>query len=77
VAPVVAVSLGAKVIEKHIMLDGGMDSEFASSPAEFYTMVQTVRAAEKTLGRVKYGGAKTYHRKEIDGKWIRATSHAT
>jgi sialic acid synthase SpsE len=71
VAPVTAVSLGASVIEKHIMLDGGMDKEFALEPSEFYTMVQTVRAAERALGKVTYGGKKTYHRKEVDGKWIR------
>lgn len=51
--PVVALALGAKVIEKHITLrraDGGPDSEFSLEPDEFAEMVRAVRAAEASLG---------------------------
>ncbi len=57
VAPVVAVALGACVIEKHFTLrraDGGPDAEFSLEPAEFKQMVDAVRAAEQLLGTVSY-----------------------
>lgn len=56
-APVVSISLGAKVIEKHIMLDksiGGPDAHFSLDEAEFKAMVDAVRNAEKSLGKVDY-----------------------
>lgn len=56
-APVVAVTLGAKVIEKHFILDksiGGADCEFSLDKKEFTSMVQAVREAEKLLGEVTY-----------------------
>lgn len=55
--PVVAVSLGAKVVEKHFILDrslGGPDSAFSMEPEEFKLMVEEVRKAEKALGQVNY-----------------------
>jgi pseudaminic acid synthase len=55
--PVVAVSLGAVVVEKHFILDrsmGGPDSAFSMEPNEFKVMVEEVRKAEKALGRVTY-----------------------
>lgn len=55
--PVAAVALGAKVIEKHFILDkslGGPDSEFSLEPAEFKAMVRSVREIEKALGKVTY-----------------------
>ncbi len=58
VAPVVAVSLGAKLIEKHFILDKNLDSpdkEFSLDPKEFKQMVDAVRDAEKALGKVFYG----------------------
>lgn len=54
---VAAVSLGAKVIEKHFTLnraDGGEDSRFSMEPQEFAEMVREVRNVEKALGRVTY-----------------------
>lgn len=57
VAPVVAVTLGARVIEKHFILDrsiGGPDSSFSLDEKEFTAMVKTVREAEIALGRVDY-----------------------
>lgn len=56
-APVVATCLGAKVIEKHFILDrsiGGPDASFSLDEQEFMQMVQAVRAAEKSLGEVNY-----------------------
>jgi pseudaminic acid synthase len=55
--PVVAVSLGAKVIEKHFILErsqGGADSAFSMEPDEFAAMVKAAREAEKALGQVVY-----------------------
>ncbi|HIE46159.1 MAG TPA: pseudaminic acid synthase [Flavobacteriaceae bacterium] len=55
--PVVAVSLGAKVIEKHFILDkaiGGADAHFSLDESEFTKMVKAVRTAEKILGKVTY-----------------------
>ncbi|HRP53614.1 MAG TPA: N-acetylneuraminate synthase family protein, partial [Fluviicola sp.] len=53
VAPVVATSLGATVIEKHFIIDrsmGGPDASFSLNEAEFTAMVQAVREAEKAIG---------------------------
>ena len=55
--PVVAASLGARVIEKHFILDrsiGGPDASFSMEPADFKEMVEQVRLAEKALGTVTY-----------------------
>ncbi|HIP03257.1 MAG TPA: pseudaminic acid synthase [Campylobacterales bacterium] len=56
-APILAVALGAKVIEKHFILDksiGGADAEFSLDKEEFSQMVLAVRDAEKLLGKVDY-----------------------
>lgn len=56
-APVVSVALGATVIEKHFILDkqiGGPDASFSLEPHEFKAMVDAVREAELSLGRVDY-----------------------
>ncbi|MFA6196742.1 MAG: pseudaminic acid synthase [Sulfurimonas sp.] len=56
-APVVAVVLGAKVIEKHFILDksiGGVDSDFSMDKQEFTQMVQAIRDTQKLLGKVDY-----------------------
>jgi pseudaminic acid synthase len=55
--PVVAVALGACIIEKHLCLrraDGGPDSAFSLEPQEFKAMVEAVRTAEKALGAVEF-----------------------
>ena len=55
--PVAAVSLGACIIEKHLIgsrADGGPDASFSLEPAEFQRLVADVRAAEQALGRVNY-----------------------
>lgn len=56
-APVVSVALGAKVIEKHFILDksiGGPDASFSLDKQEFKQLVDSVRDAEKSLGKVDY-----------------------
>lgn len=56
-APITAVALGARVIEKHFILEramGGVDSEFSLNIDEFKEMVKAVRDTEKLLGRVSY-----------------------
>ncbi|MBL0687801.1 MAG: pseudaminic acid synthase [Sulfurospirillum sp.] len=56
-ASIVAVSLGAKVIEKHFILDksiGGADADFSMDKKEFAKMIQAVRDTEKLLGKVDY-----------------------
>jgi pseudaminic acid synthase len=55
--PVAAVSLGARIVEKHLTLsrdDEGPDSDFSLEPDEFAEMVQAVRKTEKALGEVRY-----------------------
>ena len=56
-APVVAVTLGAKIIEKHFILDksiGGPDASFSLDEEEFTQMVKAVREAELAIGKVDY-----------------------
>ena len=55
--PIAAVALGAKIIEKHFILDrniGGPDAKFSLEPNEFKNMVQAIRDVEKALGNVNY-----------------------
>jgi len=57
-AAVVAVTLGACIIEKHLTLSraaGGPDSGFSLEPKEFAGMVQSIRIAEQTMGQIHYG----------------------
>jgi len=56
-APIVAVALGAKVVEKHFILDksiGGADADFSLDKQEFSDMVKAIRDTEKLLGKVDY-----------------------
>ena len=56
-APIVATTLGAKVIEKHFILDksiGGVDAAFSLDKKEFEEMVKAVRDTEKLIGKVDY-----------------------
>lgn len=51
--PVASVALGAKIIEKHFILDRnseGLDKEFSLMPQEFKAMVDAVRITEQALG---------------------------
>lgn len=52
-----ATALGAKIIEKHFIIDrsiGGPDAAFSMNQEEFAAMVKSVREVEKALGEVYY-----------------------
>lgn len=54
---VVAVALGATMVERHFILDralGGPDASFSATPDEFKAMVDSIRLAEKLVGTVDY-----------------------
>ena len=54
---IVAVTLGARMVEKHLTLsreDGGADAAFSMEPDEFALMVKQIRNVEKALGKVTY-----------------------
>ncbi len=55
--PIAATALGAKIIEKHFILDrsiGGPDSSFSMNESEFTAMVKAIRETEKAIGKVDY-----------------------
>ena len=55
--PIVATVFGAKIIEKHFIIDraiGGPDASFSMNETEFTEMVKAVREAEKAIGVVDY-----------------------
>ena len=55
--PIVATTLGARIIEKHFILDrsiGGPDASFSMNEKEFTEMVKAIREAEKAVGVVSY-----------------------
>lgn len=65
--PIVATVLGAKIIEKHFILDrsiGGPDASFSMNEKEFTEMVKSVREAELAIGVVDYNLTS----KQIKGK---------
>lgn len=65
--PIVATCFGAKIIEKHFILDrsiGGPDASFSMNEEEFTAMVKAVREAESAIGQVDY----TLTEKQASGK---------
>ncbi len=55
--PIAATALGAKIIEKHFILDrsiGGPDSSFSMNESEFTAMVISIREVEKAIGKIDY-----------------------
>jgi len=65
--PIVATCFGAKIIEKHFILDrsvGGPDASFSMNETEFTEIVKAVREAEKAIGIVDYNLTD----KQIKGK---------
>lgn len=55
--PLLSVAMGAKIIEKHFILDkslGGPDASFSLEEEKFKEMVDAVRLAEKALGQVSF-----------------------
>ncbi len=65
--PIVATVFGAKIIEKHFILDrsiGGPDASFSMNEDEFTAMVKAVREAESAIGEVDYNLTE----KQLKGK---------
>ena len=69
--PIGAVVMGAKIIEKHFILDKSIDTldrDFSMDPGEFETMVRKIRDMEKALGtpeleiKGRMGNATKYRR---------------
>lgn len=57
VSAIVAVTQGAKMIEKHFIIDrniGGPDASFSMNEREFAQMVKDIRMAEAAIGSVSY-----------------------
>jgi pseudaminic acid synthase len=55
--PIVATVYGAKIIEKHFILDrsiGGPDASFSMNEKEFTEMVKSIRETESAIGVVDY-----------------------
>jgi pseudaminic acid synthase len=55
--PIVSICFGAKIIEKHFILDrsiGGPDATFSMNEQEFTELVKTIREAENAIGVVDY-----------------------
>tara|TARA_Y100001958_G_C21248715_1_gene581902 strand:- start:24968 stop:26002 length:1035 start_codon:yes stop_codon:yes gene_type:complete len=66
-SPVIATSLGARIIEKHFILDrsvGGPDASFSMNEIEFKEMVELVRKTEVLIGNIDYSLTK----KQKDGR---------
>jgi len=67
IVPVIATAMGARIIEKHFILDrsiGGPDASFSMNEQEFKEMVTAVRDAEKAIGKVDY----TLTEKQVKGR---------
>lgn len=65
--PIVATTLGAKIIEKHFILDksvGGPDASFSLDEQGFTDMAKAVREAEKAVGKVDFNLTE----KQLKGK---------
>lgn len=76
--PIAAVALGAKIIEKHFILDrklGGPDAEFSIEPAEFKKMVQSIREAETALGNINYELSALIKKNRIFSRSLFATAN--
>ena len=57
IVPICAVSLGAKIVEKHFIIDrklGGPDAEFSLNREEFSQLVKSIRSTEKAIGFGNY-----------------------
>ena len=72
-----AVALGACVVEKHITLDRalpGPDHRFAMEPAEFRTLVQSIRDVEAAMGSDRKDGPRGAEKTVYD--FARRSLHA-
>lgn len=69
--PIVSVSFGARVIEKHFILDrkiGGPDATFSMEPHEFKLMVEHIREAESAIGKIDYSMTKSKNNNRLLGR---------
>ncbi len=72
-AAVVAVTLGARVVEKHMCLSRAIenpDSTFSMEPQEFAALVHDVHAARQTLGAAQYTLSEGEERSKLFRKSI-------
>ena len=70
--PIVATCFGAKIIEKHFILNksiGGPDATFSMDEHEFTEMVKAVREAESAIGKVDY---KLTHKQQKGKEFARS-----
>lgn len=61
---VVAVALGAVMIEKHVTLNrsnGGPDSAFSLEPTELKSLINDVEEAARAIGTVRFGPTESEH----------------
>jgi pseudaminic acid synthase len=66
--PVAATTIGACIIEKHFTLSrsvSGPDNAFSLEPHEFKSMVDSIRIAEKAIGKVHYGTSDEERKSKI------------
>lgn len=77
-AAIVAVSLGACVVEKHLCLcrdDISPDAGFSSTPGEFAEMVQAIRSTVSALGKPTYGPTEAEQGSALHRRSIFATKN--
>lgn len=75
IVPVVATVFGAKIIEKHFILDrsiGGPDAQFSLNEFEFTEMVTSIRQAERAIGQIDYNLTE----KQLHGKGFSRSLYA-
>jgi pseudaminic acid synthase len=75
---IAAVAQGAKVIEKHFILDkalGGIDSKFSLNPTEFRSLIKEIRATEQILGTKKYALSPSAIKSRQRGRKIYVSNH--
>lgn len=75
VVPVAATALGARIVEKHLVLnreDGAVDAGFSMEPGEFKEMADAVRLAHASLGEARVGvkDAGVASRRFLRSIWI-------
>ena len=66
--PILATAFGAKIIEKHFIIDrsvGGPDASFSMNEQEFTEMVKAIRQAEIAFGKIDYNLTEKQKKAEI------------
>ena len=57
IVPIVSTAFGAKIIEKHFIIDrsiGGPDASFSMDEQEFTEMVKAIKQSENAIGNIDY-----------------------